>query len=412
MVSTTAPLEGLRIVEAGSFVAVPSGGMTLAQLGAEVIRVDPPVGNSDFRRWPLAPNGKSLFWAGLNKGKRSVTIDHRRDEGRELLVALATAPGSGSGIFVDNMAGRGRLRYAELQARRADVIHVHFQGRSNGAPAVDYTVNAEIGLPDMTGPTDGAPVNHVLPAWDLVAGMTATTSLLAAVVNRDRTGRGAQVDLALADVALAAVGGMGWLAEAEIAGRARSRHGNHMFGAFGVDFETADGHRVMVVALTGGQWRALREATTTGAVFAAIEEALSVDLEADGDRYRLRETIAAVLRPWFGRRDLDTVGSALDRGRVLWSTYKDMATVAAEVRDTPAGIAADMDQPGLGMVLATGSPVRWDGVMAAPVPAPRLGGDTDAVLAELLGLSDAELGRLRRSGVTGPGGSVAMKAKP
>ena len=91
------PLAGLRIIEGGSFVAVPSGGMALAQLGAEVIRVDPPAGGSDYRRWPLAPSGDSLFWTGLNKGKKSVTIDHRSPQGRELLLALATTPGEGGG---------------------------------------------------------------------------------------------------------------------------------------------------------------------------------------------------------------------------------------------------------------------------------------------------------------------------
>ena len=155
------PLAGLRVIEGGSFVAVPSAGMALAQLGADVIRVDPPNGGSDFRRWPLAPSGESLFWAGLNKGKRSVEIDYRKPEGRELLLALAAAPGPDSGIFLDNMVGKARLTFDELQARRADVIHVRVQGRNNGGPAVDYTINAEVGVPAMTGPQDGGPVNHV-----------------------------------------------------------------------------------------------------------------------------------------------------------------------------------------------------------------------------------------------------------
>ena len=395
------PLAGLRIVEGGSFVAVPSAGMALAQLGADVIRVDPPNGGSDFHRWPLAPSGESLFWAGLNKGKRSVEIDFRKPEGRELLLSLAAAPGQDGGIFLDNMVGKAQVTFDELKARRADVIHVRVQGHNNGGPAVDYTVNAEVGVPAMTGPQDAGPVNHVLPAWDLVAGMTAATAILAAVRHRTATGQSAQVDLALADIALAGVGNMGWLAEAEIAGSARPRHGNHMYGAFGVDFETADHERVMVVALTSGQWRALRDATGTGPVFAALERALGIDLDTETDRYGMRETIAAVLRPWFAQRNFSAVREALDRRRVLWSRYRDMAETAREARGDPKSIAAEIVQSGIGPTLATGRPVRWDGHGADPVPAPRLGEHTEAVLADVLGLSADEIVRLKRDRIVG-----------
>jgi 2-methylfumaryl-CoA isomerase len=395
-----APLIGVRVVEGASFVAGPSAGLALVQLGADVIRVDPPGGGSDINRWPLSPGGRSLFWASLNKGKRSVVIDHRTNEGRELLLALATAPGADGGIFLDNMVGKRRLTYEALRDRRADVIHLHVQGRSDGSPAVDYSINAEYGVPLMTGPQDtDAPVNHVLPAWDLISGATAAAALLAALLLRHRTGQGAKIDLALADVALAGVGSMGWLAEAEIAGRARPRHGNHMYGSFGVDFTTADGRPIMVVALTENQWRALRDVTETGAVFAALEQALDSDLALETDRYRLRETIAAVLRPWFAQRDFETVQRLLDQARVLWSPYLDMLETAKAARDDPRSIAGEIDQPDIGRVLATGSPLRWCGQVTRPDPAPRLGQHTDQVLTEVLGLSDAEIGRLQQRAV-------------
>lgn len=406
LTSSLQPLSGLRIVEGASFVAAPSAGLALAQLGADVIRVDPPGGGSDFLRWPLSCTGESLFWAGLNKGKRSVTIDHRSGRGRELLLALATAPGGGAGIFLDNMVGRRRPTYEELRARREDVIHVHLQGRSDGSPAVDYTINAEVGVPQMTGPQGmEQPVNHVLPAWDLLSGMVAASGILAAVLHREREGQGAQLELALADVALAGVGNMGWLAEAEMRGGARARHGNHMYGSFGVDFETSDGRRLMVVALTEGQWRALREVTGTGAVFAALERVLGADLNQESDRYQLRETIAAVLRPWFAQRDFGTVRELLDRARVLWSPYLDMDEAARAARADKASVALEVDQPGIGSLLATGRPLRWDGSGAPPVPAPRLGEHTEAVLSDILGLSGEEIGRLHDAGVIDAGGS-------
>jgi 2-methylfumaryl-CoA isomerase len=397
------PLTGVRIIEGASFVAAPSAGMALAQLGAQVIRVDPPGGGSDAQRWPLAANGASLFWASLNKGKRSISIDYRRPEGHELLVALITADGPDGGIFLDNLVGRRRPTYAELRERRPDVIHVHVEGRRDGTPAVDYTVNAEIGVPDMTGPSgQDAPVNHVVPAWDLLAGMTAATAVLAALRHRSATGEGAEVELALADVALAGVGNMGWLAEAESAGHARRRHGNHVFGSFGVDFETSDARRIMVVALTPGQWRALRDATETGAVFAALEQALGADLDLESDRYRLRETIAAVLRPWFAQRDFTTVSELLVKSQVLWSPYRDMAEAARRAR-AEGSLARELDQPGIGPMLATGSALRWDGWTPPAVAAPRLGDDTEQVLSEVLDLSTHEIGELRTRGVVALG---------
>lgn len=394
------PLAKLRVVEGASFVAAPSAGLALAQLGADVIRVDPPGGGSDIARWPLSQDGASLFWAGLNKGKRSVALDHRTPEGRELLVALITDPLPGGGILVDNMVGRHRLRYEELTPHRPDVIQVHVQGRSDGSPAVDYTINAEVGVPLMTGPEDtDSPVNHVVPAWDLLTGMNAAMAVLAAVRRREETGRGSEVNLALADVALAGVGNMGWLAEAESSGNARRRHGNHMFGSFGVDFETSDGRRVMVVALTELQWRALREVTETASVFTALEQVLDADLDLESDRYRLRETIAAVLRPWFAQRTYAAVSELLSRARVLWSPYIDMAETARRARSDSASVAEEIIQPGIGPMLATGRPSRWDGVSAKPVAAPQLGQDTECVLSEVLGLSGTEIGRLHDAGV-------------
>jgi 2-methylfumaryl-CoA isomerase len=103
-VNVTAPLDRLTVLEIASFVAGPLGGLTLAQLGADVIRIDPVGGGADLGRWPLAPSGTSLFWTSLNKGKRSVTLNFRHAQGRRLLGDLLTASGPGGGIVVTNAA--------------------------------------------------------------------------------------------------------------------------------------------------------------------------------------------------------------------------------------------------------------------------------------------------------------------
>src|SRR5438128_605240 len=122
--SATPVLKGLRVVEFPAFIAAPLGGLTLAQLGADVIRVDPPGGNIDIDRWPLNAEGRSLYWASLNRGKRSVEINVRSAEGTRLLRDLITAPGEGGGIFVTNLPVSGELAYEALAKIRNDVIMV------------------------------------------------------------------------------------------------------------------------------------------------------------------------------------------------------------------------------------------------------------------------------------------------
>ncbi|MBC3191815.1 CoA transferase [Pseudonocardia sp. C8] len=401
---TDRPLAGLRVVECASFVAGPTGGMTLAQLGASVIRIDPIGGGPDHGRWPAAGHGTgpSYYWASLNQGKRSITVDMRSDEGRELVLALATAPGEDRGVLVDNVVGRRWMANDVLTARRTDMIHVRVQGYPDGRPAVDYTVNAEVGIPQITGSEEGgAPVNHVLPAWDLVTGLTVSTTVLAALLQRARTGRGVYSEIALSDVALAGVANLGWLSEAAELGHDRPRHGNHVYGSFGTDFACSDGHRVMVVALTPGQWTALVTVTGTDAVFSALEKALDADLTDETERYRLRDTIAAVLKPWFLARDSETVESELNHARVLWGQYQPMTHVVGEHRAGNHPLLADLPLPGGPTAVTARTPIRWNGEHGEPGTAPQLGRETDQVLADELGLSATEIGALHDRGVIG-----------
>jgi 2-methylfumaryl-CoA isomerase len=280
------------------------------------------------------------------------------------------------------------------------LIHVRVQGYPDGRPAVDYTVNAEVGVPQITGTEDGAaPVNHVLPAWDLIAGLSVSTAVLAALHDRSRTGRGTYAELALSDVALAGVANLGWLSEVAARGTDRPRHGNHVYGSFGVDFACSDHQRVMVVALTGGQWAALKQVTGTGAIFTALEQALDADLALESERYRLRDTIAAVLKPWFGARDSKTVSAELDAARVLWGSYRSMASVVAGHREGRYAVLEDAQLQDGSPSITARSPLRWNGGYGRAGALPVLGRETDEVLAEVLGLGSAEIARLHDRGV-------------
>ena len=398
---TGAPLEGLTVLEVSSFVAAPLGGLTLAQLGAEVIRVDPLGGSADIGRWPLAPSGTSLFWTGMNKGKRSVTLDFRAAAGRQILGDLLAATGPGGGIVLTNAVGQPWLGYPELSARRPDLIHLQIQGHHDGRAAVDYTVNAATGFPMITGPEGLAgPVNHVLPAWDVACGLYAAVGLLAAERRRARTGAGSQITLALADVALAVAGHLGFLAEAQVSAASRPRIGNHLFGGLGRDFATADGERVMVVALTRRHFADLAAATGLAETFTELERLLGADFRDDGDRYRHREVITALLEPWFAARPLAGVEAGLAGTSVLWSRYRRFADLVHDGTLTGNPLMAEISQPGVGPVLAPGSALVLDGAAGA-CPAPVLGADTTAVLTGLLGWSAAEVSALAERGIVG-----------
>ena len=405
-------LDGLRVVEGSAFVAAPLGGMTLAQLGAEVIRFDQIGGGLDHGRWPLAADGQSLFWAGLNKGKRSIQLDLHSEEGRELATALIAAPGPDAGLFLTNFPARGWLDYERLRERREDLIMVALTGNPDGTSEVDYTVNPATGFPWATGPRNLAePLNSVLPAWDVAMGTLAAVGMLAAERRRSRGGAGQLVRLSLSDVAFAMVGNLGRIAEATLGARDQSKDGNYLYGAFGHDFETRDGRRLMVVALTARQWAALKQTTGIEEACRGIEATLGHDLDGESGRFEARDLIAAILRPWFASRDLAEVREAFAGTGVSWGPYQTFRQLIEE--DPRVSTANPMfeavDHPGVGDYLMPGSPLDFSVDGRLPVRrAPQLGEHTEEVLADLLGLSGIEIGRLHDAGVVA--GPSAVRA--
>ena len=400
-------LADLRIVELSAFVAAPLGGMTLAQMGAEVIRIDPIGGGIDFNRWPVTKDGASLYWAGMNKAKRSVALALDKPEGRELAQAIATAPGGGAGIVLSNLPPMPGLDYASLKAKRDDIILLRLIGNRDGTAAVDYTVNAASGFPMVTGPGD-MPVNNVVPAWDIAAGLYLATSLLAAERHRARTGEGQEVTAALADVMLAAVGHLGYVGDVAINGHARPAIGNDLYGSFGRDFATADGRRVMIIALTPRQWRGLGRATGLADKLAMIATTMEIDLDTETGRYEARDAIAALLAPWCASKTLAEITTAFAGSGVLWGPFQTFEElVRHDSRRSPANpLFAQVEQPGIGRYAMPGLPLDFSASpREATRPAPRLGEHTDQVLSEVLGLSDRDIARLHKAGIaTGPEG--------
>ena len=396
-------LSDLSIIEASSFVASPTAGLYCAQMGAEVIRVDHKAGGLDYDRYMLTEQGRSLSWENLNRAKKSVALDLRGEEGRELLVELAARTGN----LITNLPERSFLSHDVIAAAQPDgvpdLVSVRIMGWHDGRQAMDFTVNAASGYPLMCGPEDwdpdtAPPVNQVLPAWDFITGAYCAFALVSAIRHRDSTAQGSELRVPLGDVAIGTVANSGAMAEMLYRGADRERLGNAIWGAFGRDFRSRDGTRFMVAALTAKQWTGLVEAFGVAAEIAALEAETGVRF-ADGDRPRFEHRHAlfdlfqsqAETIDWADlSQRMAAQGCTFERYRTMHEAAQDPVLVGdnplfTQTADNPSGFAYP----------ATRSFANVPGRdAAAPAPAPYLGQHTEEVLAERLGLSSGAIGDL------------------
>ena len=396
-------LKGLRIIEGSAFIAAPMCGMTLAQLGADVIRFDQIGGGMDYRRWPVTEDNTSIYWAEMNKGKRSIAVDLKSDEGKEIVCQLICAEGSDAGIFSTNLPARGWLSYEELSKRRSDLIQHEIIGDRHGGTALDYTVNAKVGFPYLTGhPDDDRPVNHVLPAWDITTAYLAAIDILAAERHRRITGKGQQIKLALADVALSTMGHLGYIGEVTINKQERQRHGNYLYGALGRDFKTSDGERVMLIAINAKQWTGLLKATGISDEVAQLEHLMQLDFSTEGGRFEARVELSRLLEPWFSRNPLEVVGKMFDTNGICWDKYQSVKKLVEDDPDCSDDnpIFETIEQPGIGKYPVPSGAMHFSEIeRKAPQPAPIVGQHTDEILSELLNLDSATIGKLHDTNI-------------
>ena len=400
-------LDDLTIIEASSFVASPTAGLYCAQMGAEVIRVDHKSGGLDYDRYMLTEQGRSLSWENLNRAKKSVALDLRSGEGRELLVELAAKTGN----LITNLPEKSFLSHAAVKAKQPedapDLVSVRIMGWHDGRQAMDFTVNAASGYPLMCGPEEwpegidsqtAPPVNQVLPAWDFVTGAYCAFALLAALRHRDASGEGSELRVPLGDVAIGTVANSGSMAEMLYRGGDRERLGNAIWGAFGRDFRSRDGTRFMVAALTEKQWRGLVEAFAIADEIAALERELGVRF-ADGDRPRFenRHRLFAIFQSAAGTMDYADLavrmtehGCTFERYRTMHEASKDPALVA----DNPLFGPSPANPSGFEYPAARSFANIPEREAGDPAPAPYLGQHTEEILAECLGLSSGAIGDL------------------
>lgn len=391
-------LEGVRIVEGAAFVAAPLAGMTLAQMGADVIRFDRIRGGLDYDRWPMTQNGRSLFWAGLNKGKRSIAVDMTTPEGQEIITRLIIGDNTGDdGIYLTNLRVRGWMSYEELSKKRKDLIMMMILGDRHGGPQVDYTINPAVGFPMATGPEGTQePIGHVLPAWDCITGQQAALGILAAKRHRRLHGDGQLVELALKDMALSILGNLGIIGEMTINGQEREKIGNSLYGAYAQDFVCKDSERVMVIGLTERQWKNLKKATDTMEVFNQLAAELGADLSLEGERFAHRHAITQKLKPFFDTHNIGDFAQKFDDMGVTWSKYRTFKQAVDEDPDisTDNPMFTKLHHPGIGSYLTPGNPIHFSNVeRVEPRRAPALGEHTEEILAEM-GYSGGQIASL------------------
>ncbi|MGB3470186.1 MAG: CoA transferase [Erythrobacter sp.] len=396
-------LNDLSIIEVSSFVASPTAGLYCAQMGAEVIRVDHTAGGLDYDRFLLTEEGRSLSWENLNRAKKSVALDLRSGEGRELCVELAAKTGQ----CITNLPEQSFLSHAAMEAERADMISLRIMGWHDGRQAMDFTVNAASGYPLMTGPEEwepetAPPINQIMPAWDFITGAYSAFALLAALRHRDASGEGSEVRVPLGDVAIGTAANSGMFAEMLYRGGDRPRLGNAIWGAFGRDFRSKDGVRFMVAALTPKQWGGLVEAFGLAGPIGVLEVELGVKF-ADGDepRFTHRHRLFDLFQGVIGSHDYTALEGMMSQHGCTYERYR----TAHEAANDPVLVA---DNPLFGPSPANPSGFEYPATRSFanlpaheagdPRPAPYLGQHSEEVLADRLGLSSGAIGKLVDAG--------------
>jgi 2-methylfumaryl-CoA isomerase len=310
--------------------------------------------------------------------------------------------------MITNLPVDSFLSHARVAEGRADLVSVRIMGWHDGRQAMDFTVNAASGYPLMTGPAEwdmatAPPVNQVLPAWDFITGAYCAFALLAGLRHRDATGEGSELRVPLGDVAIGTMANSGAMAEMLYRGSDRERLGNAIWGAFGRDFVSRDGKRFMVAALTPKQWGAMIDGFDVAAEVAALERELGVDF-ASGDRPRFdnRHALFDLFQRAADRFDYADLASRLSRAGATFERYRTMHEAANDpvlVADNPLFGPSPANPSGFAYPATRTFANIPQREVGNPRPAPYLGEHSEEVLADRLGLSQGEIGKLIDAGI-------------
>ncbi len=374
------PLSGIRVLDLSRVLAGPYCTALLADLGATVIKLEPPAGD-DYRHIGPFRDGESALFTLNNRGKRSIVLDLKKPADLALAKDMALHVDVVVENFRPGVADRLGLGAAALRAARQELIYCSISGFGQDGPfrdlpAYDLVVQAMSGLMASTGEEDGAPLKTGESVADLLAGLFAGWAIMAALVQRKTTGLGATLDVAMYDAlfsmlttshALHLYGG-------QLPRRVGNRH--PLSTPFGC-YATRDG-QVVITVLNGRQFAIL--ARLIGAPEAAGDPRFATDETRTGHEPALRQLIEA----WSRRLTTDEAVVALADAGLPAAPIWDVAQAASNAHSRARGLVTDLPHVTLGRAPVIGQPVRFDGAKpVATTSAPRLGGDRDAILKEL-----------------------------
>jgi CoA:oxalate CoA-transferase len=392
------PLAGVRVVDLTWYLAGPYATMILADLGAEVVKIERPDGDPVRGNGPFldAAGAYSSYFMSVNRGKQSVVLDLKQPRGRELLLELVARADVLVENFLPGTMARLGLGYETLAARNPRLIYAALSGFGQTGPyadrpALDVIVQAMAGTMSITGEADGGPLRAGASIGDVTGALYATIGILAALHERERSGRGQLVDVALLDsqVAILENAFARYFATGEVPGRYGTAH--PLITPFQA-FATADGH-VVVAASSQAQWRALC------GVLGREDLCADIRFAERAARTEHRAALVAILAEPFLQRTTDEWVALLSAAGVPCGPVNTVDAVAADPHVQARGMLVDLDVPGLGEYRTLNSPLHLSRTPAAPAgPPPRLGEHTDAVLGAQLGLDAAALAARRAEG--------------
>jgi crotonobetainyl-CoA:carnitine CoA-transferase CaiB-like acyl-CoA transferase len=389
-------LEGVRILDISQGAAGPTCGMLLGDLGAIVVKVEPPGGEWGRRLGPPFLGGVSAAFLGMNRGKRSVGVDLKKPGAAEALLRLSAGCDVVLESFRPGVADRLGVGYDAIHARNPRIVYAAISafgqdGPWRDLPGVDGVVQAMSGLMSVTGATPGPPVKVGVPAGDMLGGIFASQAVLAALLARERTGTGQRVDVSLLDALLAfqVVPFSMYQASGEAPGRLGSAA---PYAAPNEAFATSNGH-VMVAAYTAQRWPALCT------VLGVPELATDPRFGTNGDRVVQRESLHTILETIFVTRSTAEWMGLLQEVDIICGPLLDYDGLMSEEHFKQYGLTTRAEHPAVGAMTTVRGPVRFSGSQAEiRESTPAIAGEhTREVLAEA-GLDHEQIADLLESG--------------
>jgi crotonobetainyl-CoA:carnitine CoA-transferase CaiB-like acyl-CoA transferase len=395
-----APLSGIRILAISQFGAGPFGTMMLADLGAEVIKIEDPESGGDVARYvpPAAAGADSLYFQSFNRGKKSILLNLRSTDGRKVFDALVEKSHAVFNNLRGDLPDRLGLTYESLKALNPAIVTCSLSGFGRtgpraAEPGYDALVQAYAGYMDLTGGPDEPPTRSGVSLIDFAGGLAAALGLVSALLDAQRTGRGRDVDIGLLDTGISMLTYLAaWKLNTEWRPE-RMPQSAHQTIVPAQNFRTADGW-ISVFCAKEVFWQRLAEG------IGRAELAQDARFKTFADRHRNRAGLLAILDEAFAALTTDEWMERL-RGGVPVAPVNTLEQALDDPQTHSRGMIIEADHPELGAVRQVASPFRTEGVHDTVTRAPKLGEHTRATLSELLGYSDAQLDALRDSGAIG-----------